>query len=509
MIYIFLFFFLSLPVSAGDKILANIPAEIQTAFTKELPGSKFRIDGTMEYQNKIWIPIVPGESASVEEPSTTKLLYKTDTDVYFFSNSWVFIPIEENTIKGLDYYPEQIQEILLGAKIIPEFLVPENFELPRDLAMLSGRLPIKLRAVQLATDREVLYRERLSNKEEAKLEFFVHSISNGNLAKLSISADDDFIQKDITHLIKDISFLSKIKTVDDKTFLVDQNQAKIFYLKNKNKLDFDATKPGEKELETEFDLIEYFDLEDYGVEASLQDFVFTHDRSTLYVLTKNPNNLLVINLETKEQIKKIETPFSCSDLLIVSRSTSEPDKILFFSKASSEIFLLNTFDHRISQKISLNELSKTNSYIPRAMLVDNDNIYLAAELGSKINHSVGSTDSALVTLDIVTGAFKSEISLPFTPNWMNFSQDGNLIYLQGNQLKDSYLSKIEIKNMQILENLKLDPDFQDPWQLEATGYQVLLVPSSVSNQLGLLDTDSWLMMKKFDLGFKAQLIHKI
>ncbi len=509
MVLLLLIFIGFLPLSAQDKMLAVVPDTIQTIFAEKLPGSKFRIDGSLSFQDRIWIPVIAETSAADEsQMEPIKLVFKTDTDVYFFSNKWVFIPIENNTIKGLDYYPEIIQETLLEAKIIPEFLLPQDFSLPRDLAMIAGRLPVPLRAVELASDREVLYRERVAQKQETKIEFFAYSASNGDLALFAIDNGSELLKNDLSELSSDLSFLSKVKNIDAKHFFIEQNQAQIYRLEQSNKLKFDATKPIEKDLNPEFKLEKYFSLYDYGLKASLQDFVISNDKSTLYVLTKNPNNLLVINLETKEQIKKIETPYACSDLFIVSRSTSEPDKILFFSKAAAKVFILNTFDHRISQEIALNKLKQEFNYLPRSLLVDTDNIYLAVEAIAKKKNDLLVNKASLLALDIVTGALQSEIPLDFVPQWMSFSADGRYIYTQGSFLRETYLAKIDLGQMQLSSNLKLDADFRDPSQLELLNKNILLVPSSISNQLGFIDTESWTMMKKFDLGFQANLLHK-
>jgi len=172
-------------------VFAKIPAEIENILLKELPGAKIRLDNVVEVKDKQWLLIKPQVPVTLAENQSITLIEETDKQDFLFSNNWIYTPIINNSIKSFDFYPESFQAVLLKSQIEQEFIVPKAFKLPRDLAMLAGRLPLELDVVELASDREIVYKQRLKELENQKpFEVLTYSNTDGKLALLTIAKDN-------------------------------------------------------------------------------------------------------------------------------------------------------------------------------------------------------------------------------------------------------------------------------------------------------------------------------
>ena len=493
---------------------AQLPADLEAILKKELGTYKERLDLVISANNKQWLLIKPVAEQAQKEEIT--LVARTKDDDLLFSNDWVYTPIVNNSIKSFDYYPEAFQNALLKGKIYQEFIVPKGFELPRDLAFLAGRIPMKLGSIELASDRELLYKEKLQKLENKKpFEFLAYSYNSGRLTEISIdkkSNEKVGDSKDFNADALGLKYLSSIQDLDNEIYFSDLVTGTIFQLK-KTRESFDATKPSETKNSTEpkakeTQLEEIFKLEDIGVFDGIRDFRFNLNKSYLYLVTKNTHNLLIIDYKKKLLTKKLELPSMIDGFQLISRSAQEPDKIVFFSKAKDRIFFLNTYDLRISDEIKLSELSKDSSYVPYCVLVSYDKVFLGVERTPKLPGLEAS--AGLMVFDTITNAFQEFVELEAVPKKLLLSNDKKSVYILMENQSGVKLSKIKVDDYSKEAQLELDADIaQVNSMTEIVGDSLLAVPSSVSSNIVLIDTDKLVALKKIELEERVNVLKVI
>ena len=506
---------------------AEIPDSIKNILKKDHPQIKFRIDDLAYTRKNLWLLIKPNKKMELlepesvtekKEPSEIKLILKTDKDDYLFSNGWIYTPIENNTIKSYDYYPKIFQDILIQSTIHQGFLVPKDFHLPRDLAMLAGRLALKLSAVELATDRELLYRERL--KEENKthdFEFLTYTVENGIFNLIKINQKEDQISKIEINQKEDISkkiyYASKIKKIEGQIYISDQISGKIFLLKRTLEKEFDAANPLENNKKKEekierYQLETYVDISDYTKNMGIKDFEMNKAGSNIYILSSIDSKLHIIDPNKKIIIKSIQLPASVDGMKLISRSLREPDKLIFRSRSGAKIFIVNTFDYRISTILDLNKMNDTYRFIPHDLLVSSNYILVATEALYKSLKMPKDPMGKILALDPITGKLVSVIDMKFIPYSLSFSKDKESFFAIGSDLNSkTIVGKFDSKKLKLLSSADLSPDIIDSKNISVSSSgNFMLVPSPASNQIGVIDLKSCTLVKKLDIGMPTNIL---
>lgn len=522
-----------------NLVSAETPDAIKQILKKEHPKIKFRFDGMFEVNNKLWLltkaknsslrfckedlDLVLKEESCSEISDQISLVQKTDKDDYLFSNLWIYTPVENNSIKSFDYYPKIFQDVLIQSQINQNFLVPKDFVLPRDLAMLAGRLPVALGSVELATDREILYKKRVKEEEKNKaFEFLTYSFHDGSFNSIKIHHKDDeslaMVEiKPEKGLSEIINYASKIKKINDEIFISDQTQGKIFKLvkSGSESASFDATKPLEnnfeskKNLEDAYRLDLVFDIKNYFKENNgIKDFSFNKGRTNYYILSAIDSTLHIINSKDKVLIKSISLPASVDGMKIVSRSISEPDKLVFRSRSGSKIFIVNTFDYRVSSILELEQVSDVYNFIPNDLLVTEDHILIATQALYKSPKKEKDVVGKILALDPITGSLISSIDMSFIPYHLDFSSTKNEIFALGSNFEaKTKISKIDTKELKLIKTEDLSPDIIDSKSFTVSGAgKFILIPSEASSQVGVLDIETCSLVKKLDLGTSTSYI---
>ena len=463
-------------------ILADTPKEIEDYFKKEYPKAQIRLDGLLQIGDKLWLPFVNGSN----ETGPATLVYKSKENDYLFSNGWIYVPMQDNTVRGFDYYDEKIQAQILLNQITPGFLIPKGFTLPRDLAITAGRLPIELRTVELASDREIKFKERLKQEQISNpLKFLSYSVKSGILSEVGFVKDDQQGHAHITKLedlSANFSYVVNMKRIQSKIYFVDYTRGKVFAL-NEAKLE------------------EIASLGDYGMKTGLQDFYLSDDFMTAYLLTNVDPKLLIVDLRTKKLIKAITVPPGSCDLTMISRNSSEPTQLYMISKSNSRLIIVNTFDYRISAEVDLNTSERL---IPHALAVNASKVFIGVEA---VEGRASEGKGRIIVLDAITNTFVSEIKLDYIPDELSFASEADTLYALGSSNSISYVSKINIEKMELLKTLNLSPDIQSPkgLALSRSGY-LLLIASAGTNTIGVLDIASWELVYKIDIGDRSNIL---
>ncbi len=501
-----LFIFISTPA------LADTPKAIEDYFKNSYPKAQIRLDGLLQVGDKLWLPFVNGASGAEE----ITLTLKTPENDYLFSNGWIYVPIKDNTVKGFDYYDEKIQAQILLNQITPGFLVPKGFTLPRDLAITAGRLPIELRTVELASDREVKFKERLKQEQLSKpLTILSYSRKSGILSKIELTKSDSNGDTNITKLTdlsSKFSYLSNIKRIKSKVYFTDYTKGKVYQL-NETKIEFDARKPAQDlnpvQESTTYNIEELLSLSNYDMKTGLQDFAISDDERAAYLLTNVDPKLLIIDLATKKLIKAVTVSPGGSNLTMISRNSSEPTQLYMISKSDSKLTTVNSFDYRIASELNLNKLTEQGMplitgarNIPHSLAVNSNYVFVGVEAvkGSK-------SSGQILVLDGISNNLISNIKLDYIPYKLSLAAEPNMLYALGSNGTTSYVSKINIETKELIKTANLSPDIQSPkeFAISQSGY-FLLIPSSGTNVIGVLDISNWELVYKIDIGDSSNIL---
>lgn len=503
---------------------AKLPSDMDIALQKELGTYKERMDLVIQSGDSKWILIKPNKQLSISEDESKNIVIseeasdepitlalKTESNDLLFSNGWVYTPMINKSIKSFDFYPQVIQDVLLQSKIHQEFIVPKGFELPRDLAFLAGRIPMTLGSIELASDRELLYKKKLDQIESEKpFQFLAYSYNSGNLSEISVdkSSNEKLGKaKDLDASGLGIKYLSSVHESLGEMYFSDLVTGDIFQLK-KFRPDFDARKPNETNLDpkaVETIVEKIFSLSDLGLDDGIKDFAFNLNKSYLYVVTKKTSDLLIINFKEKTIAKTLTLPKMIDGFHVISRSTQEPDKLVFFSKARDVIFFLNTYDLRISDQIHLSKISDDSNYVPYSILVSYDKVFVGVEKISKLNKQAPT--AGLMVFDTITNGFQEFVALDATPKKMLLAKDKKSIFILAENQSGASVSRIDSTDYSIKANLALDEDIaQVSSMTEIIDGKLLAVPSSVSNNMVLIDTKELVTLKKIELAEPVNLL---
>jgi hypothetical protein len=493
-----------------------VPQEIQKQLLANYPSAKFRMDGVLTVGDKLFLPLIPRTTSS----ELFKLVEKTNREDFLFANGWIYTPIVDNSIKSFDYYPESFQKQILQSQIVQEFIIPKDFLLPRDLAFLSGRLPIKLKAVELASDRELQYKKRVKELEQNKIfDFLGYSNSsrqlfNYTVNKSEIASGIEFQPELIDVKIdgeNDFHYLSNIRKFTN-VFVVERNKAKIYEIKKSDLAEFDPTKPLETPESNSKNLKarNFINLNDYGIQGHIEDFVVSDDKKIAYILSSNINALVVVNFQTRQLIKVIDLPGTCMDLQLVSRRSMEPDQIIFFSRSKNIIYVVNSFDYRLAQEIDLSRIHSDFKFIPHALLVNDQNIFVATEAVSQDPKQNSRLFPKLLVLDVITGRYFRHFDLDTVPSRLLFVNNREIAILSQDISGIADIKFFDTKKLELSEKLTLDADLSYPnaFELNSSG-DFLIVPSSANPILGLVDIKEKKLLKKISVPAPLQIIRSI
>ncbi len=498
-------------ITISTPVWAATPKAIEDYFKQENPKAQIRLDGLLQVGDKLWLPF---EAATIDNGSSAgiNLVLKTKDEDYLFSNGWIYVPVKDNTVKSFDYYDEKIQAQILLNQVTQSFLIPKGFTLPRDLAITAGRLPIELRTVELASDREVKFKERLLHEQNSKpLSLLSYSAASGAINKLELSTNGSASTKvtKLEDLTNTFAYLSNIKTIQSKIYFVDYTKGKLYQL-NQTKHEYDARKPlqelvSEPQVE-EYKVEELLSISDYDVKTGLQDFTLSDDYTTAYLLTNVDPKLLIVDLRSKKLIKAITVAPGGSNLIMVSRNSSEPTKLYMISKSNSKVTVVNTFDYRISSELDLNKLSedKNIKYIPHSLAVTASNIFVGVEA---VNKKTGQAEGQILVLDAISSALTATLKLEYIPYKLSLAGQANTLYALGSSNTGSYISQISTEPLVLVHNAALGPDIIDSknFHISDSG-SFVLIPSAGTNIIGVLDTASWQLVHKIDIGDKSNIL---
>jgi hypothetical protein len=512
----FLLLVLVFKFQACKALPLDVPQDIQKQLLANYPKAKFRMDGVLVQGEKLFIPLIP---KTVSEGVST-LVEKTDREDFLFSNGWIYTPIVNNTIKSFDYYPESFQKQILQAQIVQEFIIPKDFSLPRDLAMLAGRLPIKLTAVELASDRELKYKQRIKELDQNQIfDFLGYSHSSRQLFHYSLNNSQATSQTGFEPELVDVRlnsgedfhYISNIRKFGN-TYVIERNKAKIYEIKKSDLLEFNAIEPlkNSEAVIKNLKARDFITLADYGVQGQIEDFMVSADNKTAYILSSNVNALIIINFQTKQLIKIIDLPSSCMGLQLVSRSSNEPDQIVFFSRSKNTIFVINGFDYRIAQQIDLAKINSEFKFIPHSLLINDQYIFVATEAISQDPKQNAGLYPKLLVLDIITGRYYKYFNLDSVPTQLVFVDNRQIAILSENQEGLNDIKFFDTKKLEITMKLALDADFtySKTLELNSSG-SFLIVPSSVNPVLGLIDLKEKNLLKKISVPSALHIIRSI
>jgi len=184
---------------------------------------------------------------------------------------------------------------------------------------------------------------------------------------------------------------------------------------------------------------------------------------------------------------------------MVNRGATEPDQLVFVSRALTKIYLLSTFDYRVTREINLNSLSNNSNYYIHDVLMNQDFIYAAVERVPNKDWLVKSSQGELLLVDIVENTIKKNIDLEFIPQHIQASTDDNQLILWGtNKDKHSLLQVFDNQMSPVSEVIDLYPDLSLTQSI-AELKDFIIVPSSSANMLGIIDKKSWSLVKKVEL----------
>lgn len=462
--------------------IAAVPNSIKETISKDHPKVQFRVDDCFELDKNLWILIKTNKF----EEGEIHLISQSDSE-YFFSNGWLYTKTINNTIKSFDDYSPELQEALLQAQINQEFLIPHGFSLPRDLAMIAGHLPIALTNIQLQSEKEKIYREKIAEqKSKAPFRFLAYNKLAGELTLLEIDKDLNNQEIKITKLDslnQKFKYISSIKIFDNQVYFADLYSNQIF------------------QFNPDYTIQVICDLGVFGLDEGIRDFVINLNSHEAFILSNKNPKLLVVDLKANKLIKENKIAKMSQQLIQLNRGPDEAQQIFFLSKSQKQIFGFSSFDYRINSSIDLH--SKDGEIIPYAFYPSSQAIYLAERIIDK-NIDQG----ALVEYDPINLKVKSQLTLDFVPEKIESLNDE--IYFIG-KTKDqrAYLGKYNPVN-QKTKFLDLG--------LNLTGIQEFtilpkdnfaLVFSPYTQMLAFVDLDSFNLVRQIPITDKFSIIKSL
>ena len=499
-----------------DLKATEVPASVKSAIQKLYPEAKFRYDGILETKNKQWLllinpndrSVLPVISSDAEDAShvsgsyPSKQKYKLDLSSLhedhednenaeiedleqspdgdlLFGNSYIYTPIENNTIKGYSEYAPLIKDRILSFVIPSDFLVPKGFSLPRDLGVLSDELPIPLRHSQLSTVKELELKTLLAAERVKEIRFLAYSsLNNGfGLIKLAKNAENPASVEELK-ADKDLVWISKINKTKKSIVLADYNTAKIYELD----LDFKADS---------FKFKELADLKPFIHENGLLDFDLEH--KTIYALSQKDSKIYAINTSNKKIISEIQLSNLVTEMEPFDFSSNTAKLLVVNSRGANEISFIDSSNYQVAQILKYKKGDEQNIIFD---FIINKDLLLSSSEHIKDENIKGKVN----VYSSISKELMQSYDLDYIPQKVSFIDDGRMILVLGfNRDKESFLTKIDLKTKEVLLQKSLGADVLSARTFAFNRDESLLVIPSLENKIiSVIDLKNLELLKKIE-----------
>lgn len=459
-----------------DLKATEVPASVKSAIQKLYPEAKFRYDGILETKNKQWLLLInpnDDENAEIED-----LEQSPDGDL-LFGNSYIYTPIENNTIKGYSEYAPLIKDKILSFVIPSDFLVPKGFSLPRDLGVLSDELPIPLRNSQLSTVKELELKTLLAAERVKEIRFLAYSsLNNGfGLIKLAKNAENPASIEELK-ADKDLVWISKINKTKKSIVLADYNTAKIYELD----LDFKADS---------FKFKELADLKPFIHENGLLDFDLEH--KTIYALSQKDSKIYAINTSNKKIISEIQLSNLVTEMEPFDFSSNTAKLLVVNSRGANEISFIDSSNYQVAQILKYKKGDEQNIIFD---FIINKDLLVTASEHIKDENIKGKVN----VYSSISKELMQSYDLDYIPQKVSFIDDGRMILVLGfNRDKESFLTKIDLKTKEVLLQKSLGADVLSARTFAFNRDESLLVIPSLENKIiSVIDLKNLELLKKIE-----------
>jgi 2-dehydropantoate 2-reductase len=492
---IFLLFLSSFFAGAFQDLKATeVPASVKSEIQKLYPEAKFRYDGILETKNKQWLLLINPHSqvdgmqtGTVAEGVTSVDVKKEDLSLIFkspdgdllFGNSYIYTPIENNTIKGYSEYAPLIKDRILSFVIPSDFLVPKGFSLPRDLGVLSDELPIPLRNSQLSTVKELELKTLLAAERVKEIRFLAYSsLDNGfALIKLAKNTENPTSIEELK-ADKDLVWISKINKTKKNILLADYSTAKIYELD----LDFKADS---------FKFKELADLKPFVHENGLLDFDLEH--KTIYALSQKDSKIYAINTSNKKIISEIQLSNLVTEMEPFDFSSNTAKLLVVNSRGANEISFIDTSNYQVAQILKYKKGDEQNIIFD---FIINKDLLVTASEHIKDENIKGKVN----VYSSISKELMQSYDLDYIPQKISFIDDGRVILILGfNKAKESFLTKIDLKTKEVLLQKSLGADILSARTFAFNRDESLLLISSLESKLiSVIDLKNLELLKKIE-----------
>ncbi len=459
-----------------DLKATEVPASVKSAVQKLYPEAKFRYDGILETKNKQWLLLInpnDDENAGIED-----LEQSPDGDL-LFGNSYIYTPIENNTIKGYSEYAPLIKDRILSFVIPSDFLVPKGFSLPRDLGVLSDELPIPLRNSQLSTVKELELKTLLAAERVKEIRFLAYSsLNNGfGLIKLAKNAENPASVEELK-ADKDLVWISKINKTKKSIVLADYNTAKIYELD----LNFKADS---------FKFKELADLKPFIHENGLLDFDLEH--KTIYALSQKDSKIYAINTSNKKIISEIQLSNLVTEMEPFDFSSNTAKLLVVNSRGANEISFIDSSNYQVAQILKYKKGDEQNIIFD---FIINKDLLVTASEHIKDENIKGKVN----VYSSISKELMQSYDLDYIPQKVSFIDDGRMILVLGfNRDKESFLTKIDLKTKEVLLQKSLGADVLSARTFAFNRDESLLVIPSLENKIiSVIDLKNLELLKKIE-----------
>jgi|LakMenEpi08Jun12_1017391.scaffolds.fasta_scaffold00010_31 2-dehydropantoate 2-reductase len=459
-----------------DLKATEVPASVKSAVQKLYPEAKFRYDGILETKNKQWLLLInpkDDENAGIED-----LEQSPDGDL-LFGNSYIYTPIENNTIRSYSEYAPLIKDRILSFVIPSDFLVPKGFSLPRDLGVLSDELPIPLRNSQLSTVKELELKTLLAAERVKEIRFLAYSsLDNGfALIKLAKNAENPTSVEELK-ADKDLVWISKINKTKKNILLADYSTAKIYELD----LDFKADS---------FKFKELADLKPFVHENGLLDFDLEH--KTIYALSQKDSKIYAINTSNKKIISEIQLSNLVTEMEPFDFSSNTAKLLVVNSRGANEISFIDTSNYQVAQILKYKKGDEQNIIFD---FIINKDLLVTASEHIKDEHIKGKVN----VYSSISKKLMQSYDLDYIPQKVSFIDDGRIVLVLGfNRDKESFLTKIDLKTKEVLLQKSLGADVLSARTFAFNRDESLLMIPSLENKLmSVIDLKNLELLKKIE-----------
>ena len=470
-----IFFFTVLANFTSPSFAAELPISVKTSILKLYPEAKFRFDGLLETKNKNFLLLINPNELNV---NADQGLSRLGEDLVF-GNSYIFTPIENNTIKSYHEFSPEIKEKILSFIISPDFLIPKDFSIPRDIGVISGELPIKLRTTELATIKEKEFKNLMAAEKAKELKFLLYSSLDNSFALLNLVKNADNL-KPIEKLNTDenLVWISKINKTKKNILLADYSSARIFEVDEDIKAD-------------NFKLKELIDLSPFIKGNGLLDFDIEH--KVIFAVSQKDSKIYAINLENKKIISEIQLPNLVSEMETFDFSSNAAKLLILNSKGSNQISFVDNSNYQISQILRYKKGDEQNIIFDFAI---NKDLLVTANEHIKDENVSGE----IKVYSSVSKALMDTYTLNYIPQKLSFIDDGRTLLVLGfNDKKECFLTKIDLKAKAVLVEKSLGADILGAKNFAFNRKEsLLIVPSLGSKLIALVDLTNLDLVKKID-----------